>query len=299
MNSRASVRLPAPQVRFGEDFLPRLGKLRHAHLARRERREGAGQARLLGVGSDFQGFRPYRPGEDLRMFDWGLFARTKKPFVRVARRESSESWAVIVDSSGSMGVGARGGGPRGKLQLAAEVATGICALGLVEGATIELVLSSAPKERLLVRRAHGVKEWMQRLEKSAAAGDAGLLRVLKEPGRVRNAGAVFLIGDFLDVEPQEVLHYQRRGRQLFCIQILAPHELLAPSADASGAGLEWVDAEHGETLSVSLDKRTRESYDALLSSRLENMRSVCARHRIGHSVWHSETPFEGVMNELF
>ena len=306
MNPRASARLPAPRVRFGQDFLPRLGQLRRVLQGVRERREGGGRAQLSGVGAEFRGFRPYRPGEDLRMLDWCLLARTGRPFVRVSRREASEDWAVLVDTSASMGVG----GPllearpaahrevRGKLQLAAEVATGICALGVGEGAAIELVLSSGSSERLCVRRAHGVKDWMRRFEATEAAGDVGLARAVAEPARVRKAGAVFLIGDFLDIEALDVLRFQRRGRQLFCVQVLAPFEILSPQGLGDG-GIEWIDAEGSQHRKVGLDSKTGEAYDRLISARLETMRAVCARHGIAYGVWSSEVAFEDVIGELF
>lgn len=305
MNTRASARLPAPRVRFGQDFLPRLGQLRRALRGVRERREGGGRARLSGAGTEFLGFRPYRPGEDLRMLDWCLLARTGRPFVRVSQREASEDWAVVVDTSASMGVGGRPSETRpgahrevrGKLQLAAEVATGICAMGVGEGAAVELVLSSDPTERLSVRRAHGVKDWMRRFEATQARGDLGLERAVAEPARVRKAGAVFLIGDFLDIEALDVLRFQRRGRQLFCVQVLAPFEILSPQGLGDG-GIEWIDAEGSQHRTVELDSRTGEAYDRLISARLETMRAVCARHRITYGVWSCEVAFEDVIGEL-
>ena len=94
-----------------------------------------------------------------------------------------------------------------------------------------------------------------------------------------------------------MLRFRRRGQKLACIQLLAPHELVAPEGWEEG-GVEWIDAEGGEELSMPLDRRVREAYDALLSRRLESMRSVCARHRIAYGVWPSDAAFETVLDEL-
>src|SRR5262249_34167570 len=112
MRARPPVPLPSPGGRFAPDLLARVGRLGARLASLRERREGAGRARLFGAGEEFVGHRPYQTGEDLRALDWNLLARLGRPFVRVAAREASEHWAVCLDTSASMGVGVPG-----KLQL--------------------------------------------------------------------------------------------------------------------------------------------------------------------------------------
>src|SRR6185503_20613138 len=131
--ARDKVLLPSPGVRFAPDFLARLGRLVARLASQRERREGEGRARLFGVGSEFVGYRPYRSGEDLRALDWNLLARLGRPYVRVAAREASEAWAVLLDTSASMGVGRPG-----KLQLGAELALALAALGVARRARVAL-----------------------------------------------------------------------------------------------------------------------------------------------------------------
>ncbi len=283
-----AVELPSPGVRFGPDFLARLGRLIGRLASLRERREGEGRAQLFGVGAEFVGYRPYRSGEDLRMLDWNLLARLRRPYVRVAAREASERWAVLVDASASMGAGRPG-----KLQLAAEVAAALAAVGLERRAAVELWISGRP-ERLVVRRRSGLARWMGRLEETRAQEESGLASLVSAPARLREAGRIFLIGDLQDCEPRACLALARPSRELFLGQILAAEEL-APSV---GQAVRWVDAESGASRTLFVDRAAQASYDRRLSLRLERWRAACTRARARYGVWSSATPFETLVQDL-
>lgn len=288
---RAAPVLPSPGVAFGPDYVRRLERLVVRLHSARERREGAGKSSLIGVGAEFVGYRPYRPGENLRNLDWNLLARLDRPFVRVARREASESWAILLDTSASMGVGVPG-----KLQSAAEIATAIAAIGLRLGATVELLTSDeGPPRSFVLRKKVQLPAWMAFLEDERAGGERGLAALVAEPARVRDAGRVFALGDFLDLAPEEFLKLARRGRELFAVQVLAPEEL-APEAELGA--VEWVDAESGARHTLEVDKRTRDRYERELGRRLEAWRSACGRHRAAYGCWPSTQPFEDVCTAL-
>lgn len=256
----------------------------------RERREGAGNATLQGVGAEFVGYRPYRPGENLRALDWNLYARLDRPFVRVARREASESWAILLDASASMGVGVPG-----KLQAGAELATALAGLGLGLGASVELIISGDAPRSMLVRKKVQLPGWLSLLEQVRASGTAGLGALIENPARFRSAGRVFAIGDLLDVESRALFSLARRGRELLCAQVLAPEEL-AP--DEAASAVVWVDAESGERHRLELDRGIREGYERELGEALEAWRAAAARHRVGFGSFSSDTPFEEICAAL-
>lgn len=279
--------LPSPSVRFGPDFLARLGRLVARLSAQRERREGDGAARLFGVGSEFVGFRPYRSGEDLRALDWSLLARLGRPYVRVAAREASEDWAVLLDTSASMGVGRPG-----KLQLAAELGTALAALGIARKARVELWLSGVGRRVVLQKRA-GLASWMRALEATRAEGRAGLAAGLARFQGERGAGRVFLLGDFLDLDPRAVLTLARPSRELFLAQILAREELLPPRG-----AVRWLGAEEEGVREVWVDEVAAASYERRLAARIERWRGAAARVRGVHACFASDTPFETLVSAL-
>lgn len=285
---REPVPLPSPGVAFGADFLARLGRLIDRMTSQRERREGDGRARLFGVGAEFVGYRPYRSGEDLRALDWNLLARLGRPFVRVSAREASEHWAVLLDTSASMGVGVPG-----KLQLAAELATALAALGLARKARVELFCSGASRGLSIDKRA-GLARWMRTLESTRAAGRDGLAPLLARLERVGGAGRVFLIGDLLDLEPRAVGALARPSRELFLAQVLAREELVPP---ANGA-VRFLDAEGGGARELWVDAASARSYERRLGARLERWRRTASRVRAAYGCWPSDTPFETLVRAL-
>lgn len=278
--------LPSPGVRFGEDFAGRVGRLA-LRLAGAERREGRGRAALFGAGEEFAGHRPYRPGEDPRRLDWSLLARLDRPYVRVLRREASERWSVLLDTSASMGVGVPG-----KLQLAAEVTAALAAVGTRAGATVEVRTSSGHALELSGRRgsgAPGLRSLLDLLEAERARGSADLGELL-QPARLRGSGRVFAVGDLFDVGPDAAARLARVGRDLAVLWVLAPDEL-APEPEGAVA---WVDPETGEEVRLAVDSRALADYERALSRELERWRDVAGHRGLRFAAFSTRRPFEDV-----
>ena len=72
-----------------------------------------------GQGLDFDEFREYQHGDEIRFIDWNVTARTGKPFIRKFREERELSVVIAVDISGST---LYGSGKLSKRELAAEIA---------------------------------------------------------------------------------------------------------------------------------------------------------------------------------
>ena len=282
-----SIELPCPTVRFGADYLPRLERMTVRFRAIRERREGAGRAALAGGGEEFVGSRPYRPGEDLRLLDWDLLARLDRPYVRVTRREASERWAIMLDTSASMGVG-----PPGKLQASAEAAGAFASVALRTGAQVD-VIESGRGRRFGARRPTDLPGLLGFLEGLVAEGDFGLGARLSVQRPAAECGRVFLVGDLLDLHPRDVPSLRTPGRELFCVQRLAPVELAPPE----GRAVEWLDPEGGDRALRTLDASTLARYERRLEEWLEAWDRLAARHGFSYGLFPSDRPFEDVVRE--
>lgn len=55
-----------------------------------------------GIGTEFEQYRHYEPGDDPKRIDWKLYARTQKHLVRESATESNLHIRFILDLSGSM-----------------------------------------------------------------------------------------------------------------------------------------------------------------------------------------------------
>ncbi|MCY3000446.1 MAG: DUF58 domain-containing protein [Planctomycetota bacterium] len=280
----------ARRVALSPEFLTRLEQLAARTRARRAR-EDLGLRRGTGRGVEFEGHRPYRAGEDLRDLDWELLARTDQPFVRVRRAELGEHWAIVLDTSGSMGLG----NPP-KLQRAAEVALAIGFVALGLGVASELVVhgdGGAVQVRPLRSRAEFAR-WIELVGKLAADGRRPVQELLASP-RLARARRVIVIGDLLDLQPAQVLSLVRPGKRVATLRLLAPHEL----APELSEGVEWLDPETGARVEARLDERTVDAYGRSLESTLAAWRDAFARRGQLARVASSAEEFETLAGSLF
>jgi len=285
---------------FKGDFLARIGAFATQLAAAREREEVGRRRTLQGDGQEFVGYRPYRPGEDLRRFDWELLARLDRPYVRVHRSEAREDWWIAVDASASMGVG-----EPGKLQSAAEAAVASTAVGLRLGARITLVLSgSAGQARpLSLTRTEDLGRALATLGAAQAGGQGGLEELVSHQGHrayARRCGRLFLLGDFLDVDPADVLRMLGGRRRMHLGQVLAPEEWdPAAGARADPGTSEYVDPESTARGRVGADpRRGLERYEQSLDAFITRWSGVAAAHGVSHRAWSSADAFESFLPDL-
>ncbi len=58
-----------------------------------------------GHGMEFSDLRPYVEGDDPKLIDWNVYARTRTPFVKVLTEERELMVLLVVDLSGSLRFG--------------------------------------------------------------------------------------------------------------------------------------------------------------------------------------------------
>jgi len=276
----------SPAVRFEPDFPRRAWHWAARRAASRRRPwalEGTGAARTPGAGFEFLGYRPYRPGEDVRQVDWDSYARFEVPLVRVHRREGGERWSVRLDSSASMGVGDAHAGAT-KLQRACEVAFALAILGVTQGARVEIESGSG---RFVARKRSDFAAALVFLSERRAEGIGGI------PKRgAAGATHVFALGDLFGDAVSDVAPLtRRRGCQVSLTRLLAPHELEAP---LDVGAVDWMDPESGAHLEVQLGTRVCERFEQQVSLELEAWRTWCARHRVGFGVASPLEHFESI-----
>jgi len=284
--------LQPPQARI--EFAPGL-PARLLHFARAEcaarrspREDASSSSARDGRGAgEFAGRRRYRPGDELRSFDWEALARGAGSLVRLRQRDSGEHWAVLLDSSASMAVGTPP-----KLQLAAELALAACALGLELGGRVTLATRGAVN---VLRSRRDLARGLAQLEGLSAEGRAEPRSLGAHPAVARGSRWI-LVGDLLD---QETAQLQPGARRLDAIAVLAAREL-APLADSDpGSAVEWRDPEHGGRLRTRLGWSELAAYERGLSEHLERWRGHVARARGRLVVARAGADFEPYARRLF
>lgn len=63
---------------------------------------GSNRSQSIGVGYEFSQYRSYEPGDDLRLLDWKMYARSERYYIRQSEVETNITVKFIIDASKSM-----------------------------------------------------------------------------------------------------------------------------------------------------------------------------------------------------
>src|SRR6185436_2605102 len=116
--------------------------LRHVRLCPRGAAEGtfAGphKSPYRGTAVEFADYREYTPGDDLRLVDWKVFARSDRHYVRLYDAERNLLTHLLVDRSASMDFAGEVHITPRKLDYAARLAAAMGYLVIREGDEVSL-----------------------------------------------------------------------------------------------------------------------------------------------------------------
>ncbi|CAM3683477.1 DUF58 domain-containing protein [Tsukamurella strandjordii] len=229
---------PLPSFAGGEVDEARMqASLKTLELLVRRRLDGVlkgdHQGLLPGPGSEPGESRPYTPGDDVRLMDWSVTARTTHPHVRqmIADREL-QTW-IVVDLSASMDFGSVGGTKR-DLAVAASAAV----THLVAGAANRvgcIVTNGTTMLRVQPRAGRAHRQLVLRTIAGAprategTRGDLrGALDSLRRPEQPR--GLVVVISDFLgDIDYVRELRGLAAKHEVLAVEVLDPRDVELPA----------------------------------------------------------------------
>ena len=226
-----------------------LGRLEQHRIGRgsqTSRRRGERLARGRGRSIDFADYRDYVAGDDIRFVDWNIFARLRRPYVKLFQEEEERHLAVLVDGSASMGFD-------GKLDRARQLAAALGMVGLVGAERVSCYTLSPGSDPCLVRPTTGragMGKLFAALERIEPGGDAMIEDAVEALVRVhRGRGIALVISDFLTFGALQgpLNQLANAGLEPWAIQVLAPSEL-DPELDGD---LRLKDAETGWTVDVT------------------------------------------------
>ena len=239
-----------------------LARLERLQLTTRRRLAGLypGEHRSIrrGTSVDFADYRQYHPGDDFRRIDYNLYARLDVLAIKLFEAEDEARLRLLLDTSGSMGVG-------GKIEAAVRVAAalGFVALTHRDPVTVHTFPLDRPAPRFVGRAAvPALFGHLRRVEAIGAKGQtrfaAAAAHLLAQPGP---PGLTVLLSDLLTSEWEKgIARLPARGGDLLVVHVLAAHDL-DPALDPDLAGdVELVDREDGRRLAVSVSPETAARY---------------------------------------
>ena len=198
----------------------------------RESFGGEYQSCFKGEGIDFEDFREYQAGDEVRSIDWNVTARMGTPFVKKFTEEREMTVFLAVDVSASGNYGSHGPSKR---ELMAEVAALLAFSALQNKDKVGLILFTDEIEMYVAPR-KGTSHALRLIREILFCGPSRHQTDLEATAHVlqnsiRRRSLVFLISDFLfDIDQFAHLKTVSRQHDIVGIQVTDPVELQLPSA---------------------------------------------------------------------
>lgn len=277
--------------------------------------QGERRSKARGRSVEFEDYRQYTHGDDLRHVDWNVFARLDRFFIKVFLEEKDLALHIAIDTSASMDAG----NPN-KIIQAQRIAMALGYLGLVNNNRVVLWAFDARGVRYLppTRGRTGVQKLAKFLLTSvfdagsvlrqrgqAGGGESNLpptpttfSSALRSIAQARTGKGVFiLLSDLLIPEgyQQGLTLLGRGGWETTIMQVLAPGEI-DPSTELDGSGgrivigdLRLTDAETGRAAEVTVNADLLARYHRKFEEYQQRLTAYLNARGISHVVARSDS----------
>ncbi len=262
-----------------EEMMARVRKLElKARRLVRESFSGEYLSSFRGQGLDFDDFREYQHGDEVRFIDWNVTARMNQPYVRKFREERELSVVLAVDVSGSADYGSVS---LSKREVAAETAAVLGFSALHNGDKVGLLIF-ASEPVLFIPPEKGSRHLLRMIREiliakpdkpgtSVSAACDFLVRTL------RRKSLVFMISDFFSDPLDKPLGKLSRKHETVALRVIDPLESRLPKAGK----VVMIDPETGfETLVNTNNPNLRMGYQKLMGRQQQGVSAVFKKHGI-------------------
>jgi len=240
-----------------------------------------------GYSAEFNQYRHYQPGDDLKYVDWKLVARTDRVYTKQFRETTNIAAAIVVDGSASMAF------PEtvSKLRYASIVAAALAYVTIRQGDAVGLVAAGADRDVFVPARTGRphltrIMAALSAVNPRGAWQPAAAIRLAAE--RLKRRGMLIVLSDFYDDEAGtfgELRRAARIGHDILVLQILSREELDFPYR----RDLELTDLESGRRIAVNTDAARREYKDAIADF-VERCRQRAVAEGFQYALLTTDTP---------
>jgi len=275
----------------------KLAKIKNLQLVARTVVEGyiSGLHRspFKGFSAEFAEYREYLPGDDLKHFDWKVFARSDKRYVRQYEEETNLTCTLLLDASGSMAFGSNG---LSKFSYGAFLVAALTYLMILQRDQVGLaIFSDQVRLRIPPSNSPGhLKNVLEQLERVEPAGETGIARALHAVAEsIRRRGLIVVVSDLIDDQApvmNALNHFRHDRSEVVVFNVFDPAE-----RDLPFDGLvDFLDLETGRKMQVRADV-VRDDYRRRFGEFVQRYREDCAASRVDYQFVTTETPFERML----
>lgn len=267
---------------------------------------GERRSKRRGRSVEFDDFRTYVAGDDLRHIDWNIYARFERLFIKLFREEEDLALDLFVDCSGSMDAG-----KPNKLVFVAQLGLALAYVGLVNQNRVSVTLAGAAEgrgpgrlrslapmrgRRNLSRIASELLAEIRQRREGGADLNEGLRAFAK---RRTGRGLTVVLSDFLIPQlPAAGLNALAGGDagtfDVYCLQTVAPGEIDPSTESESGlvGDLRLTDTETGRAVETTISNALLAKYRAAFESQRESLRRMSMSRGVAYFLVSTATPVD-------
>ena len=238
-----------------------------------------------GHGLTFKDYRIYAPGDDIRLIDWRVFARTDNYFIKVHEEERNLTVHIITDSSASMGFGK----PISKFDYASMIGVGFAYLAMRDNERFQFSTFAEQLEMFQPRRGMShLAAMVQHLNSIKPKGNSKLLDTIKQYKKVIGSRSMLVIAsDFLvNIDEIRESFYLLGDHEIKIIQVLDRVEKeLKMEGD-----MKLIDSETKGLLRTFISPRMRMEYQQQLDSHCAKIEELCNKLGIHYHLDVTDVP---------
>jgi uncharacterized protein (DUF58 family) len=255
-----------------------------------------------GRGMDFDEVREYAPGDEVRLIDWNVTARTGTPFIKKLREERELTILLAVDVSAS---GKFGSQTQSKRELAAEVASVLAFSAIRNRDKVGLILFTDEIEQFIPPtkgRQHVlrvIREILFHTPQNRGTDVAAAFDFINDVQRRR--AVVFVISDFIETPVafdrfKLQMRLTNKHHDLVLCHLRDRHEEELPALGL----LTLEDPETGEVLEVDTDSRhVREDFRQRATERMEAFRRAARQAGVDTLELRTGEPYSQALYAFF
>jgi len=223
-----------------------------------------------GQGMEFEEVRQYEPGDDIRLIDWNVTARTGYPHIKKFKEERELSVVLLVDASSSGKFGTR---ERFKSETAAELGALLAFSAIKNNDKVGLIIFTDKIEKFVPpQKGKGhvlrlIREILYFQPEGVGTDIGAAMEYFNKV--IKRKSVVFLISDFLSEDYSKPLQIANRKHDLVAVKISDPRE----SSFEDVGMIELEDAETGEVYMIDTgSKEFRREFAARADEDIEQLK---------------------------
>lgn len=219
---------------------------------------GSYHSAFKGRGISFSEVREYQYGDDIRMIDWNVTARNRKPFVKVFEEERELTVMLLIDVSQSSFFGTK---TEFKNHIIAEISGVLAFSAITNNDKVGVLFFSDVVEKFIPPKkgkSHIMRIISEIYDFHPKHNGTNISEALKYFNNVvKKKSIAFLLSDFMNHGYKDALNISARKHDLIGLHIYDERESVLPDVGL----MQLRDAESGNKLWIDTsDKKLRDEY---------------------------------------